>query len=1056
MPHSPGSSHPLTQIKGFFPYLSVVLINAIIDLGHKIIIQNTVFKYYDGATQIALTALVNACILLPFILFFTPAGYLADRFSKHKVIAWTAGMAIPLTALIYGSYVLGWFEVAFTLTLILAAQSAFYSPAKYGYIKEMAGQSNLGMANGVVQAVTIVAILLGGILFSVIFEALIGEAQTKADILQAIAPSGLLLCVGAIAQTLIAWRIPQYQKGQKDLRLNIQKYLQGKYLKKNFKKLHAHRTIWLCVLGLSMFWAVNQVLFATFGAHLKDFAQVTSTVIVQGLLAIGGIGIILGSMTAGRLSKPHIETGIIPLAALGMTICLLMIPSMHHIFSLGLLLTVYGFFGGLFVVPLNALIQSHAQDKDLGTILAGNNFTQNIWMLAFLCGTVAASLTGLSSIPIIYILALIMALGSLFALRQLAPNFMTFILRTLFSQRYKLSISGQEHIPTSGGVLILGNHTSWIDWAVLHLAVPRPARFVMARKYYDRWYVRWFLDLYRVIPISSSASPSALRKVIQALQRGECVVLFPEGAISRNGQLGTFRRGYTIAATQAKCPIIPFYLRGLWGSRWSAVPRHFHQCSNGKRTRAINLCFGLPLPPDTQPLKLKTAIHQLSIAAWADFSKTLDSIPNTWLRVVKQYPWRLAVTDVMGQHLNHGQILASALCLAKKIRNISDSCIGIILPPGAQAVLANMSILLAGKVIVNLNPHLDPAIFTQHVKQAGLKTIVTSQKYMHTLRTLPCYAVLNQCQVLYIEEHYPKQTYMRFVSAVIRVFPIFLLQLFYGSKAHAGHPAAIVFSSQNTHPISGIVLSHANIIANSRQITSLFPPKGDDILLSSYPLYHSLGVTLSLFLPLLEAIPIVYCRDHAHGRSIGQACVKHKITLLYTTPNVLDIYVKNTHLHPLMFASLRFILCTGSHLPKSTLHNFRQKFGHIIHAGYGTSETTPLATINASDVLNPMDYSVQQGRKPNTEGLPLPGAAIRIVDPQSLEDLPQGTQGRILVGSSQIAKGYADPSFAVKTVEKDDIQWHITEDFGCLDEDGFLELANPEPISKRDTESDDT
>jgi acyl-[acyl-carrier-protein]-phospholipid O-acyltransferase/long-chain-fatty-acid--[acyl-carrier-protein] ligase len=157
-----------------------------------------------------------------------------------------------------------------------------------------------------------------------------------------------------------------------------------------------------------------------------------------------------------------------------------------------------------------------------------------------------------------------------------------------------------------------------------------------------------------------------------------------------------------------------------------------------------------------------------------------------------------------------------------------------------------------------------------------------------------------------------------------------------------------------------------------------------------------------------------------------------------------------------MFASLRFILCTGSHLPKSTLHNFRQKFGHIIHAGYGTSETTPLATINASDVLNPMDYSVQQGRKPNTEGLPLPGAAIRIVDPQSLEDLPQGTQGRILVGSSQIAKGYADPSFAVKTVEKDDIQWHITEDFGCLDEDGFLELANPEPISKRDTESDDT
>ena len=159
----------LLGIRGFLPYLTVVLVNAMIDLGHKIVIQNTVFKVYDGSTQIGLTALVNACILLPFIMFFTPAGFLADRFSKHLVMRWTAFFTVPLTALIYGSYLLGWFEAAFALTLILAAQSAFYSPAKYRYIKEMAGKDNLGMANGVVQAVTIVAILLGGVLFSVVF-----------------------------------------------------------------------------------------------------------------------------------------------------------------------------------------------------------------------------------------------------------------------------------------------------------------------------------------------------------------------------------------------------------------------------------------------------------------------------------------------------------------------------------------------------------------------------------------------------------------------------------------------------------------------------------------------------------------------------------------------------------------------------------------------------------------------------------------------------------------------------------------------------------------------
>lgn len=1040
MQNSAGIHQQLVKIRGFFPYLAVVLINAVIDLGHKIIIQNTVFKYYDGATQIALTALVNACILLPFVLFFTPAGYLADRFSKHRVIRWTAGLAIPLTALIYGSYLLGWFEIAFALTLILAAQSAFYSPAKYGYIKEMAGKDNLGLANGVVQAVTIVAILLGGIIFSLVFEALIGQAQTKSEILQAIAPSGLLLFAGAVAQTLIAWRIPQYQKGQEDLRLDLQKYLQGKYLQKNLKKLQANQTIGLSILGLSIFWAVNQVLFATFGAHLKEVAQVTSTVIVQGLLAIGGVGIIIGSVTAGRLSKPSIETGIIPLAALGMTVCLLVIPFVQSVFSLGLLLIVYGFFGGLFVVPLNALIQFNAEDKDLGTILAGNNFVQNVFMLSFLCGTVAASLTGLSSVPIMVFLAMVLAISFGYALRQLPQALMRFLLRILLIQRYQLNINGLEHIPPTGGVLLLGNHTSWIDWAILYLAVPRPTRFVMAHKYYNRWYIRWFLDCYRVIPISSSASHSALRQVTKALQNGDCVVLFPEGAISRNGQLGSFRRGYLVPAMQTGCPIIPFYLRGLWGSRWSAVPRHFHQCSNGKCTRTINLCFGESLPPSTQPSALKSAIHLLSITAWRDFSDTQASIPKTWLRVVKRYSQRLAVADFGGQQWTHVQLLAKALYLAKKLRTISEPAIGVVLPAGVQAVQANMSILLANKIIVNLDPNLDPVTFAQHLTQAGIKSIISSQKYAKILRTLPCYPALNQCRIWYVEEHLPKQTYLQLIQTMVRILPVFVLCFLWGTRIAANNAAAIVFSSQDTTHASGIILSHANIITNTRQISSLFPPKGDDVLLCAYPLYHSLGITMALFLPLLEAVPIIYLADHGQCRSIGQACIKYKVSLLYTTPSMLNIYVQNSCLHPLMFASLRFVLCAGAHLSKSCLYAFRQKFGHIIHDGYGTSETTPLATINAFDVLNPMDYTVQQGRKSGTVGLPVPGSAVRIVDPQTLEELPQGARGRILIGSSQISKGYVDPSSSVKTIKKDGVHWHVTNDIGKLDEDGFLEL----------------
>ena len=149
----------LFKIAGFLPFVLIIFFNAFVDLGHKILIQNTVFKIYDGQTQIILTAIVNGLILLPFILLFSPAGFLADKYRKPRVMQISAAVAVGLTLLITLSYYLGWFRFSFGMTFLLATQSAFYSPAKYGYIKELIGKERLTAANAVVQAVTIVAIL---------------------------------------------------------------------------------------------------------------------------------------------------------------------------------------------------------------------------------------------------------------------------------------------------------------------------------------------------------------------------------------------------------------------------------------------------------------------------------------------------------------------------------------------------------------------------------------------------------------------------------------------------------------------------------------------------------------------------------------------------------------------------------------------------------------------------------------------------------------------------------------------------------------------------------
>ena len=195
----------LTKIIGFIPFIAIVFLNAFVDLGHKIVIQNTVFKVYDGETQIILTAIVNALILLPFIFLFSPSGYLADKYRKPMVMRISAIAAVAITLMITLSYYKGWFVVSFAMTLLLAIQSAFYSPAKYGYIKELVGAKKLAPMNAVVQSVTIVAILSGIFVFSVLFEnSLSGKDYNNvSELISFVAPIGWILVALSIIEALV-------------------------------------------------------------------------------------------------------------------------------------------------------------------------------------------------------------------------------------------------------------------------------------------------------------------------------------------------------------------------------------------------------------------------------------------------------------------------------------------------------------------------------------------------------------------------------------------------------------------------------------------------------------------------------------------------------------------------------------------------------------------------------------------------------------------------------------------------------------------------------------
>ena len=231
----------LFKLMGFIPFILVIFLNAFVDLGHKILIQNTVFKIYDDQTQIILTAIVNGLILLPFVLLFSPAGYLSDKHQKPLIMKVSAAVAVALTLLITLSYYLGWFHFSFAMTFLLAVQSAFFSPAKYGYIKELAGKEQLTAANAVVQAVTIVAILFGVFAFSVFFERLLAGVsyENKSQLLQAIAPLGWILVICASLELIFAMRLPAREATTNKKRFDLKQYGKGLYLRESQMVLFA-------------------------------------------------------------------------------------------------------------------------------------------------------------------------------------------------------------------------------------------------------------------------------------------------------------------------------------------------------------------------------------------------------------------------------------------------------------------------------------------------------------------------------------------------------------------------------------------------------------------------------------------------------------------------------------------------------------------------------------------------------------------------------------------------------------------------------------------------
>ncbi|MEA3418705.1 MAG: acyl-[ACP]--phospholipid O-acyltransferase [Campylobacterota bacterium] len=1035
------------RVSGFLPYVMVVFLNAFTDLGHKIIIQNTIFKIYDGEMQIILTAIVNALILLPFILLFSPSGFIGDRYPKNLVLRLAAGAAVLITLLITFCYYLGQFELAFGFTFLLAVQSAIYSPAKYGYIKELVGNRYLTMGNAVVQAVTTVSILSGILIYSIFFEKYLeGVAyNNSSEILKNIAPIGWMLVLGSLIEFILAYRLPNTHI-ESNKRFSFSKYYRMEYLKENLSILSKKQVIFVSILGLSLFWGISQVVLSTFPEYAKNTIGITNTVLVQGMMAIAGIGIVIGSIIAGKVSRNYIEIGTIPLGAVGITLTLLILPLIANPIFHMLNFFMFGVASGLFIVPLNALIQYHSKEHELGMVLAGNNFMQNVVMFSFLMMTVLSALMGLKSVGLFYVMLLFSLLGTLYLLRKIPQSLVQFVVFSLASVRFRLKVLDFENFPENGGVLMLGNHISWVDWILVQMAVPRRIRFVMDRGIYEKWYLKHFFAMFGAIPISNRAMKQAKLDVEKLLKEGEVVCLFPEGTISRNGQLNSFKKGFEKMVGESDAVITPFYLRGLWGDPLSRSSKRLKELRRKRRNDVI-IAFGKPMNIDSKAEEVKKKVFELSYTSWEQYAQTLPTLPEAWIESAKRSSGDYCSVDFGGEKLSHSKMLSQTMIYARRVGGFDAKRVGILMPASSAGAMINMAALMAGKEVVNLDYRASKHHFRQAIEKCEIKTIYTSSYFLTRLRAkgVEVDTLLEGVRVIMLDKMHEAISKWENMATMMmaKVLPQILLKLLCIQKKENQDTAVILFSRGTEDDPKAVMLTHSNIVANVTQIFDMLNVSDEDVVLSSLPLYHAYGLTVTTFFPMLMGVPMACCPDPRNAKSVGRTVARYETSIIFSTPSLFQLYTQSDLVHPLMFQSLRIAVSGGEKLNPDEQDAFEKKFKKVLFEGYGATESAPLASMNIPDVMESKEFTIQRGQKKGSVGMPLPGTAFRIVDPQTLEALGYDEEGLVLIGGAQVMKGYLKESNRTSgvIVELDGLRWFKTGDKGIIDADGFLTIA---------------
>ncbi|MGZ4816905.1 MAG: AMP-binding protein, partial [Terriglobales bacterium] len=483
----------------------------------------------------------------------------------------------------------------------------------------------------------------------------------------------------------------------------------------------------------------------------------------------------------------------------------------------------------------------------------------------------------------------------------------------------------------------------------------RHIRFVIFKDIYDHPFIKPLAKIMRAIPISSKTRPrdviQSLQEASDALKNGEVVCIFAEGQITRVGHLLPFRRGLERITKGSAAPIIPVYLDDLSGSLFSFERGRFWWRIPRRIPSPVTVSFGAQLPPDSSAFAIRQAVQDLSTTAYYQRKSRMRPLHWWFVNTARRHPFRFAMGDARAPRVSFGTLLTRTIFLARRLRPVwkDQDMVGVLLPPSVAGAAVNYAAAFMGKIPINLNYTSSNEVIEACARQCNLKTVITARAFLEKLPALK-----PPGKVILLEDLAANPRSGEKIKALLMTWllPIRRLEQALGrtKPAQVDDLLTIVFSSGSTGEPKGVMLSHFNVGANTRQIGQVFMLNRHDRILGVLPFFHAFGFTVTMWLPVILGIGAVYHPVPTDAKTVGELVENYRLTFVLATPTFLQTYMRRCT--PEQFRSLQYVIVGAEKLTDRQAIAFEEQYSLRPLEGYGCTECAPWSRLTRVTTAN--------------------------------------------------------------------------------------------------------